>query len=84
MDPKGAARALEALSKSTKPATPGDLRIFTISESGHYTFLDQPEEFLSHMMTTCQPYIDGSVRHWPLILITFRGRRMCACKWMEL
>ena len=43
-------------------ATPGDLRVFVTPDSGHYTFLDQPEDFLRHMMTTLQPYVDASAK----------------------
>lgn len=63
MDPAGAERAVTALrGAGAEAATPGDLRVFTITDSGHYTFLDQPEDFLRNMMTTCQPYVDGKVR----------------------
>ena len=58
MDPRGGQRALAGARERRQPTTPGDLRLFTVPNSGHYTFVDQPEEFLQAMLTTCQPYIE--------------------------
>ena len=65
MDPKGGQRALAGARERRQPTTPGDLRLFTVSNSGHYTFVDQPEEFLQLVLTTCQPYIQVLGRTGP-------------------
>ena len=63
MDPRGGQRALAGARQRRQPTTPGDLRLFTVANSGHYTFVDQPEEFLQLMTTTCQPYIEVRTLH---------------------
>ena len=80
MDPAGAARVVAALrAAGGQPATPGDLQVFTTADSGHYTFLDQPEDFQRLMTTTCQPYAD-QVRACVAWLYVFRcfGLRVLA------
>ncbi len=32
-----------------------------LQEAGHYAFLDQPQDFLSHMLQICQPYLRSKV-----------------------
>jgi len=41
MDPRGGQRALAGARQHRQPTTPGDLRLFTVKKSGHYTFIDQ-------------------------------------------
>jgi len=41
MDPRGGQRALAGARQHRQATTPGDLRLFTVKKSGHYTFIDQ-------------------------------------------
>ena len=41
MDPRGGQRALAGARQHRQATTPGDLRVFTVKKSGHYTFIDQ-------------------------------------------
>ena len=66
MDPRGGQRALAGARRHLQPTTPGDLRLFTVKESGHYTFLDQ--------------VLHGSSVH--LLICSSRTRRVCMQQWV--